>query len=189
LHLLGVHHDHEIAGVGVGRERRAVLAAQHVRDLGRGAAEGLPLDVGDEPRARERLLGLIGRSVVCSGSGHKMKRGFYLSPAALSTCGAVGGGAAADRLRNSPMAAQARRTRSSFSISAKRTKPSPPGPNPTPGETATRARSSSSDANLTEPRRAAWAGRGAQTNIEATGSGTGQPTSSRPVQSSFARCL
>ena len=87
------------------------------------------------------------------------------------------------------MAAQARRVRSSFSISAKRTYPSPPGPNPTPGETATRARSSSSDANFTEPRPAAWGGRGAHTNIDATGSGTCQPTASSSVQSSFARCL
>ena len=38
LHLLGVDDDHEVAGVGVGRERRAVLAAQDVGDLGRGAA-------------------------------------------------------------------------------------------------------------------------------------------------------
>ena len=87
------------------------------------------------------------------------------------------------------MAAQARRARSSCSMSAKRTKPSPPGPKPTPGETATRARSSSSDANPTAPRWAACGGRGAQTNIDATGSGTVQPTASSPVHSSFARCL
>ena len=61
LDLLGVDDDDEVAGVGVGRERRPVLAAQDVGDLGRRAAEGQALDVGDVPGARERLLGLEGR--------------------------------------------------------------------------------------------------------------------------------
>src|SRR4029077_4811239 len=116
-HLVGVHHDHEVAGVDVARERRAVLAAQNIRDLGRGAAERLAFDVGDVPRARERLLGLVGGTVVWGCGAHKTKRGFYLSPAALSTCGAsspfawAGVAGSARRDRKSPTAAQARNVR------------------------------------------------------------------------------
>src|SRR5436190_9231083 len=187
LDLLGVHDDDEVTRVGVSRERRAVLPAQDVRDLSGGAAERQAFDVGDEPGARERLLGLVGRTMMRGSGSHETKRGFYLRPAALSTCGGDvidEGPGAPIRARKSPIAAQARRVRSSFSMRAKRTNPSPPGPKPTPGETATRARSSSSEAKRTEPRGAPWGGSGAQTNIDAMGTGTGHPTRASSVQSS-----
>src|SRR5436190_8519704 len=79
-HLVRVHDHDEIARVDVAGEGRAVLAAQDVRDLGRGAAQRLGLDVGDEPRARERLLGLVGGTVVRGCGCHKRSAVFTLAP-------------------------------------------------------------------------------------------------------------
>jgi len=69
-HLVCVHDHHEVAGVGVSREGRAVLTAQHVGDLRRRAAERLAFDVGDEPGFLERRVGLIRRAIVRGGCGH-----------------------------------------------------------------------------------------------------------------------
>jgi hypothetical protein len=49
--LLGVDDHHEVARVHVGRVLGLGLAAQRDGDLGRQAAEGLPLGVDDEPVA------------------------------------------------------------------------------------------------------------------------------------------
>ena len=57
LHLVGVHHDDEIAHVGVGRERRLVLAAQDVGDFRGHPAEHLSLGVHDVPRLVGRIPG------------------------------------------------------------------------------------------------------------------------------------
>ena len=57
LHLAGVHHDDEIAHVGVGRERRFVLAAQDVGDFRGHPAEHLSLGVHDVPRLVGRIPG------------------------------------------------------------------------------------------------------------------------------------
>ena len=47
--LLGVHDDHEVAGVDVGGVLRLALAAQRVGDLGRESAQGLALGVDEVP--------------------------------------------------------------------------------------------------------------------------------------------
>ncbi len=58
--LGGVDHDDVVAGVEVGGEDRAVLAAKHACDLGREAAENEAVGVDDVPDALElaRLGGI-----------------------------------------------------------------------------------------------------------------------------------
>ena len=61
LHLVGVDHDHVIAGVHVRSEDRLVLAAQQHRHLGRQPAQHLAAGVQDEPATLDVLrLGRIG---------------------------------------------------------------------------------------------------------------------------------
>src|SRR5579862_1087309 len=61
LDLLGVHDDHEVAGVDVRRVLRLPLAAERVRDLGRETAERLALGVDEIPLARDlSRLGAVG---------------------------------------------------------------------------------------------------------------------------------
>src|SRR5438445_635258 len=49
LHLLGVHHDHDICTVDVRPERRLVLAAEHLRQTAGQAAERLPGRIDHPP--------------------------------------------------------------------------------------------------------------------------------------------
>ena len=49
VELGGVHHDHVVAGVDVGRADRLVLAPQQPGDLGRHAAEHDAVGVDDVP--------------------------------------------------------------------------------------------------------------------------------------------
>ncbi len=55
--LVGVHDDHEVAGVEVRGEDRLVLAAEHAGDLGAQPAEDEPVRVDDVPVALD-LAGL-----------------------------------------------------------------------------------------------------------------------------------
>jgi len=56
LHLLGVHDDHAVTAVQVRRERRLVLAPQHLRDTARQPTERLPGGVHDVPATRDVLV-------------------------------------------------------------------------------------------------------------------------------------
>jgi hypothetical protein len=57
LHLRGVHHDHEVAGVDVRGEGGLVLPAENVRNLRRNAPEHPRVGVDDEPAScRECIL-------------------------------------------------------------------------------------------------------------------------------------
>src|SRR3954452_1802763 len=59
--LLGVHDDHEVAGVDVRGELRLPLAAERVGDLRREPAERLALGVDEIPLARDlSRLGAVG---------------------------------------------------------------------------------------------------------------------------------
>src|SRR5207237_7810556 len=94
LDLLGVHDDDEVAGVHVRRVLRLPLPAQCVGDLGREAAQGLPLGVHDVPVARDLSgLGVVGLHRQESGGpcvrrgGIVAERGPNQSAAASATRG------------------------------------------------------------------------------------------------------
>ena len=71
--LLGVDDDHEVADVDVRGVGRLVLAAQHVRDLGGQATEGLALGIDDVPDPLA-VLGIRLVGLHRSRSSHKKSR-------------------------------------------------------------------------------------------------------------------